>query len=209
MPKRKRTGQRAYAAPQGGYAPGSDSDNSDSDKSNNGDSEEKKAGAPVPTEHRFITVNRTRPPPTALAVLRQSSRRIRRFKRQRVPLSMLHPSGYIPSGRNLLAATGITICNAGTNLKDLFSGFGTGVKEVAIELTRGVTNIVVAGIAALPPVAQATVPWVAQATIALSTLTGLALQNPGSATALAGLGQVLRRGGLMQAFWANLGYAPT
>ena len=198
MPKRKRTGQHAYAAAQGGYAGGSDSDNNDSD---NSDSEEKKAGAPLPTEHRFITVNRTRPTQTALAVIQQSSRRMRLFKRQRVPCSTLHPSGYIPSGRNLLPAIGITMCNVGTNVKELFSGFGTGVKELAIEVTRGFTNIVVAGMAAVPSVAQAT--------IAVSTLTGLALQNPGSAAALAGLGQVLRRGGFMQAFWANLGYAPT
>ena len=206
MPKRKRTGQRAYAAPQGGYVGGSDSDNNDSDKS---DSEENKAGAPLPTEHRFITVNRTRQPQTALALLQQSSRRMRLFKRQRVPRSLLHPSGYIPSGQNVVRALGTTMCDFGSNMNTLIRDLGGGVTKMFCETLNAAKDIAVAALAAAPPVAQATVPWVAQAMIAVSTLTGLALQSPGAFTTLVGGFQVVREGGVWQALMRNLGYAPT
>ena len=190
MPKRRHSTQRRDSC---GYSADSNSDNSDS--------EEKQAGAPLPTEHRFITVNHTnhtRPPPTALAVLRQSSRTMRLFKRQKVSRSTVHPSGYIPSGRNVLAASATTMSNLGTNLKDLLSGFGTGLKEVVMKFIDGAVAVTATACAAAPSLAQTTV--------AVCTLTQLALQNPGNAAALAGIAQVLRRGGLTQAFWANLGY---
>lgn len=174
----------------------------DRKRKRNDDEKNKRARAHVPREGRFITKNRRRPPSTALAVLRQSS--VRPFKMQRI----LHPPRCIPSAHNLVAGFGTTMRDFGSNMNTLVTNFGGGLTNMFCVTVNAVKDVVVATVAAVPPVAQATVPWIAQATIAMSTLTGLALQSPAAVAGLAGVLQVVRRGGVWQALMANLGYLP-
>jgi hypothetical protein len=165
------------------------------------DDKKKTARARVPREGRFITKNTRRPPPTALAVLRQSS--VRPFKMQR----MLHPRRCIPSAHNFGAALATNVRDLGSNMNTMLTGIGGGLTKMFCETVNAVKDVAVAALAAAPPLAQATFPWVGQTTIALSGLTGIALQNPGAFTTMVASITVARRGA-WGVLMDNLGYAP-